>query len=468
MVVQSRVLPAGNTFTGTPVVLDVRGDGTIDLAIATHGEDLSGGGIESLESWMLADGDADSLADSVPPGALARKASCPAVAGDSVIAIGTEGGMVTFFGASIGAGRTISTGDGDTSAIVGISLLETGGRFVVVSANGTVSIVDEPAVSSSVALRKACANPAVTGVISSSSSVIVLATLTGDVYLFDRNLNVVPGFPVATGDVILNAPALADIDGDGRRDIIVFSGNRIVALNASGAMVNNFPITLPTDSAIATSPVVADLQGDGKVEIIAVTREGLVCAYGHDRRIPDGFPLLTGPNSGSTPVVFYRTSPCLSCADIALAVASDDGHVYGWKTGSIVVGPAAPPAQPWPQYMYDAANSGRVLNPLLPVSRTSEFLPASLAYNWPNPVGPSDDNLTRIRFYLSADAAVSIKIFDLAGQLVEELQIQGKGGMDNEVMWHVADVGSGVYFARINAEGSGQSGSAVVKVAVVK
>jgi hypothetical protein len=62
---------------------------------------------------------------------------------------------------------------------------------------------------------------------------------------------------------------------------------------------------------------------------------------------------------------------------------------------------------------------------------------------------------------------VHIKIFDLAGDLVTEFDGPGTGGRDNEVVWDVSGVQTGVYFAHIEASGQAGSGSTVVKIAVV-
>jgi hypothetical protein len=67
------------------------------------------------------------------------------------------------------------------------------------------------------------------------------------------------------------------------------------------------------------------------------------------------------------------------------------------------------------------------------------------------------------------NATVNIKVFDLAGDLVTTIpNPPGVGGVDNEVEWNVGGVQSGIYFARIEANGGGGSGVAVVKIAVVK
>jgi len=78
------------------------------------------------------------------------------------------------------------------------------------------------------------------------------------------------------------------------------------------------------------------------------------------------------------------------------------------------------------------------------------------------------DGITRIRYFIKENATVRVKIFDFAGDLVADLPGPGNGGVDNEVEWNVGGVQSGIYFARIEAVGSGGSGVNIVKVAVVK
>jgi len=123
---------------------------------------------------------------------------------------------------------------------------------------------------------------------------------------------------------------------------------------------------------------------------------------------------------------------------------------------------------PWSQYMHDAQNTGldESTSPLVP--KSNEFMPTALAYNWPNPVGVSDDFKTYIRYFLSDDAKVHIRIFDPAGDLVTEFDGPGYGGFDNEIAWNVSKIQSGIYFAHIDASGSNKSGYAIIKIAVVK
>jgi hypothetical protein len=73
-----------------------------------------------------------------------------------------------------------------------------------------------------------------------------------------------------------------------------------------------------------------------------------------------------------------------------------------------------------------------------------------------------------IRYYVSQNASVSIKIFDLAGNMITELSGSGVGGLDNEIVWDISKIQSGIYLASVEATSVSGSGTGVVKIAVVK
>ena len=56
----------------------------------------------------------------------------------------------------------------------------------------------------------------------------------------------------------------------------------------------------------------------------------------------------------------------------------------------------------------------------------------------------------------------------MAGELVDHFSGPGVGNIDNEVQWNVSKAQSGVYFAQIRANASGEQKSVVIKIAVVK
>jgi hypothetical protein len=100
------------------------------------------------------------------------------------------------------------------------------------------------------------------------------------------------------------------------------------------------------------------------------------------------------------------------------------------------------------------------------ISYVNEFLPVDRAYNYPNPVY---DGQTFIRYYVSESSKINIKIFDLAGDFVAEMNDDAIGGADNETTWDVKNIQSGIYLARVEATSdSGRSESTIIKIAVVK
>jgi hypothetical protein len=149
---------------------------------------------------------------------------------------------------------------------------------------------------------------------------------------------------------------------------------------------------------------------------------------------------------------------------IELVTASEDGSLSAWQVGRVSVS-SGQQLYPWPQYGRDERHGSRDLTLSAGAPFSNEFFPAARAYNWPNPVYAGK---TFFRYYVGENAAVNIRIFDLAGDQVTELHAQGTGGMDNEVAWDISGIQSGVYFARIEATGAGKSGVTMVKVAVVK
>ena len=92
-------------------------------------------------------------------------------------------------------------------------------------------------------------------------------------------------------------------------------------------------------------------------------------------------------------------------------------------------------------------------------------MPANLVYNYPN---PTEGNRTTIRYLLNSSADVRIKIYDLAGDLVDEFLGPGFGQVENEVDWQLDDIQSGVYLARVEATNEGIRDVAIFKIAVVK
>ncbi len=89
-----------------------------------------------------------------------------------------------------------------------------------------------------------------------------------------------PGWPRQTEDLqFLSAPAIADVSGDGRPEVIYASaGHLLHAWDVDGEEPPGWPLF--TGQWILGSPAVGDIDGDGWLDVVVTTREGYVFAWG--------------------------------------------------------------------------------------------------------------------------------------------------------------------------------------------
>src|SRR5574338_141202 len=263
-------------------------------------------------------------------------------------------------------------------------------------------------------------------------------------------------------DKTINAPglesvssfAMADLKNDGSNYIITNQLNKIYAFNINGASADNFPIELKDGDEFTGLPLAGDIEGDIKSELICFTKYGKVFSYdGGTGRLVEGFPFTFQKANGIDPILYNTGNK------IALAGFDSSGYFRGWTISSVLS------RLDWAETYGTNTNASSIEKAINNLSQ-NEFFPTSRAYNYPNPVYNGE---TAIRYFVNEDSKINIKIFDLAGDFVAELNDQANGGFDNETIWNVSDIQSGVYLARIEAIGSrGKSESVVIKIAVVK
>jgi hypothetical protein len=136
------------------------------------------------------------------------------------------------------------------------------------------------------------ATPAVGDVTGDKNPEIVAAGLDGRVYVFDRRGRAVRGFPVSIDirrpadkgqldAAIYASPALADLDRDGKLDIVVGAADqKIYAWKGNGRRLPGWPVLARDQGGnvakILSSPAIGDLNGDGSPDVV----EGTAEAYG--------------------------------------------------------------------------------------------------------------------------------------------------------------------------------------------
>ena len=223
--------------------------------------------------------------------------------------------------------------------------------------------------------------------------------------------------------------------------------------NFFGVLADNFPYTDPLNIGFTGSPICSDFEGNTNSEIISVTKDGRIFAIdGGTGQVISGFPISSGSGITATPSLYNANGVT------NLAVLNDKNILSAWSISS-VEGKLF-----WSEEFGNPHNTS-FIEAAENTNRINEFFPSNRAYNYPNPVYESTTN---IRYYVSEDASISIKIFDLAGDYVTELIDQAQGGIDNETVWDVSNIQSGIYFARIEATSNGQTEQAIIKIAIVK
>jgi hypothetical protein len=160
--------------------------------------------------------------------------------------------------------------------------------------------------------------PAIGDVDGDGKMEVVFGSFDHHLYLVDGTTGAAkPGWPIDVGDTVFSSAALYDIDGDGLPDIIIGTDNYLVnggclrVLRYDGSSVAGFPKCI--DQTIISTPVVADLDGDGKPEIIHGTGAFYgppnfhplhqVYAYHCDGTTVTGWPVAVDGQVGTTPAV---------------------------------------------------------------------------------------------------------------------------------------------------------------------
>ncbi len=95
-----------------------------------------------------------------------------------------------------------------------------------------------------------------------------------------RTGELLPAFPRIMDDLMfLTSPALADVDGDGKADVLQGSGGYLLrAFRSDGKEPDGWPKF--TNGWILATPAVGDVDGDGHLEVVATTREGQLYVWG--------------------------------------------------------------------------------------------------------------------------------------------------------------------------------------------
>lgn len=132
----------------------------------------------------------------------------------------------------------------------------------------------------------------------------------GQFCIYKGDGTILPGWPRPVSSYPSSSCAVGDIDGDNQPEIIAESYTAIYAWKPNGDSLAGFPFFLPNNNTLSySSPVLADLNNDGKREIIFGTHivggAGFVFVLKYDGTVMSGWPQQVASWVYGPPAVGY-------------------------------------------------------------------------------------------------------------------------------------------------------------------
>lgn len=141
------------------------------------------------------------------------------------------------------------------------------------------------------------------------------------------------------------SPAIADVDGDGIKDICIPYANGIKVFRSNGSLLSGFPLEC---GGGFSSCVVGDVDGDGRCEVLKGSVDNMLYACDSDGSIILGFPVDLFSYAYITPQVVDLNLD----GNFEIVASSWANSVFVYETRGLGSGDS------WPMYKHDRQRSG--------------------------------------------------------------------------------------------------------------
>jgi M6 family metalloprotease-like protein len=297
-----------------------------------------------------------------------------------------------------------------------------------------------------------------------------LAVDGGWVTVLDAGGETLPGWPRTVEAPIAGPPAFGDLDADGLLEVALTSGgNAVHAFNYNGTQMPGWPVhprlaDFPGAGTPVPGPAVADVNGDGRQDVLVGFVDFTVRAIDSDGELVDGFPFVTGNALRSTPCILDANGD----GRLDLFVQSSDGQAYA----RILAGQPSNTNPAWGMFgggpsLHSSFDPARLPAPGLQVGGILRG-PVTV---YPNPVMKRNDRIS-IRYTLgtalASATAVEIRLYNLAGEEVHVLEGTAFPNTENVVTLPGDRLASGVYVCSVRARSGANVETHTGKFAVVR
>ena len=205
---------------------------------------------------------------------------------------------------------------------------------------------------------------------------VLIGSYDGKMYAFHHDGSDVAGWPKPTKPAQVNSPAIGDIDGDGLPEVIAgidkvveSSRNRnyLYAWRGDGTLVAGWPAK--HDDTISHTffgfgaPAVADIDDDGRADVIASSDAYANAPFALNAYKSDGSPVVGFPKPTGSVGAYHSNTVAAADFDgdgqLEMAWIDGDLRLYLWDLEA----PASADA-PWPMFRHDVQLTARANGPV--------------------------------------------------------------------------------------------------------
>jgi len=295
---------------------------------------------------------------------------------------------------------------------------------------------------------------------------LIVLGFDGEVALLNpENGDYRPGFPLTTEMEVWAPPTAGDFDRDGRMEVVVAGQNRIQAVAENGVLAANWPLILdarqpiyPFISPFMSPPTISELGFESELYVFFGWPYKSVDARNRWGGQAPGFMRSTSVGVISSPLLVQLDAD----SEMELVALDALGHLYCWHLDQL--GDFDAQRRPWNGYQNGNRRQGWAIDNVDVINPPTETLVETKVYPWPNPA----NEVSHIRYLMGQSGRITVRIFDGAGDLVKEITESAEAGVEGDLAWDLADVTSGVYIGRVEAEAGGKTERTFIKIAVVK